>query len=129
VLRTSRSKLQDDIDSLKNDKANLEEQRSSLQAEVEIRNQWISAYDRLIEMRFGLNELTFLYDTIMEIAHEKEIPAKNAVSKFLSDVEEQYDRKVGFESKLHSMRDQVSKLGKEYVKKCAELLSNQFIGP
>jgi hypothetical protein len=68
-------------------------------------------------MGFGLRELNFLHDTVVEIAAENDIPIAKAVSKFLSDVEKQYDKKLGFEDKLEKMR-------KEHA-----ILLNPMIGP
>jgi hypothetical protein len=109
-LRTSRIMLRKEVDSLEEDAKYLKEHLSGLEADVNIRNQAISAYDSLKNMGFGLNELNFLYDTIKEIARENEIPATKAVSKFLSDVEEQYDKKIGFEEKLKKMRKEQANL-------------------
>ncbi len=41
-------------------------------------------------MTFGLKELKQLWPTISEIAKANNIPAEQAVSKFLKDVDEQY---------------------------------------
>ena len=38
-------------------------------------------------MRFGLKELKQLWHTIREIAEANNIPSKEAVSKFLKDIE------------------------------------------
>jgi hypothetical protein len=76
-------------------------------------------------MGFGLKELNFLSDTINEIAVENDIPVGKAVNKFLSDVEEQYDKKLGFEDKLQKMRDELNNLRKLQR---TELLLNPLIG-
>ena len=49
-------------------------------------------------MGFGLKKLQFLWTTVNEIAFENNLPVQNAVEKFLSDIEQQYDSKLGFES-------------------------------
>jgi hypothetical protein len=100
MLRTSQTTLQKIIASLKSRIDFLEGQRSALEVYVNMQNQTISTYNGLKAMGFGLNELSFLFDTINEIAAENDIPVKKAVSKFLSDVEEQYNKKVAFENKL-----------------------------
>jgi hypothetical protein len=51
-------------------------------------------------MGFGLHELSFLSNTVNEIGFANDIPSKKAVKKFLTDIEEQYDKKLGFESKM-----------------------------
>ena len=51
-------------------------------------------------MNFGLKELKLLMSTITEIAQANNIPYDKAVSKFFRDIEEQYDKKLGFENKI-----------------------------
>jgi hypothetical protein len=87
------------------------------------------SYNDLKAMGFGLKELNFLFHTINEIAVENDIPEAEAIKKFLSDVEEQYDKKLGLEDKLQKMRDKLSNLRKEQVKLRTELLLNPLIGP
>jgi hypothetical protein len=129
LLRTNHDKLQQDTYSLKNDINSLEQERSTLEADIKIHNQTISTYNSLKTMGFGLKELDFLYDTINEIATENNIPVAKAVKKFLLDVEEQYDKKLGFEDKLQKMRDEFNNLRKEQSKLRIEILSNPLIGP
>jgi hypothetical protein len=129
MLRSNHNALQKDVASLKNLVGILEGQRSTLEVYVNMQNQTISTYNDLKAMGFGLNDLNFLFDTINEIASENDIPIAKAVRKFLSDVEEQYDRKVGFEHKLQDMRDEVNKLRKEQVKVRTETLSYPLLGP
>ena len=53
---------------------------------------------------------------LLEIAKANNISHQEAVSKFLKDVEEQYDTKLGFESKVQEKRDEVVQLNKEINK-------------
>jgi len=129
MLRTNHNMLQNEIAALNKDVNNLKGQHSALELEVQLHNQTISAYNRLKSMGFGLNEFNFLLDTVKEIANENAIQAKQAVSKFLSDVEQQYDKKVGFEHKIQSMREEKNKLAKEQEKLRTELLLNPVLGP
>jgi len=55
-------------------------------------------------MKFGIKELWFLRDTVMEIARENDISPDEAVKKFLSDVEFQYNNKLEFQSEIDSLR-------------------------
>jgi hypothetical protein len=73
-------------------------------------------------MKFGIKELWFLRDTVMEIVRENDIPPEEAVTKFLSDVELQYNNKLGFQSKIDSLRSEVNRLR-------VELLSLPLVGP
>jgi hypothetical protein len=117
LLRENHTTLQRNVDSLKKDVNNLEQQRSTLAVYVSMHNQLLSRYRQLETMGFGLRELNFLHDTVVEIAAENDIPIAKAVNKFLSDLEKQYDKKLGFEDKLEKMR-------KEHA-----ILSNPLIGP
>jgi len=51
----------------------------------------------------------------MEIARENGIPHEEAVTRFLSDVELQYNNKLGFQSKIDSLRSEVSRLRVELL--------------
>ena len=57
------------------------------------------------------------------------INPKEAVTKFLSDVESQYNNKLGFESKLESLRNEVNKLNQEQASLRAGLLLLPLVGP
>jgi len=55
--------------------------------------------------------------------------ADEAVTKFLLDVEREYDRKLGYESKVKSLREEVNKLNQEQSRLRVELLLLPLIGP
>jgi predicted nucleic acid-binding Zn-ribbon protein len=80
-------------------------------------------------MGFGLNQLQYLWTTVNEIARENNIPTKEAVTKFLSDLERHYNNKLGFERKVESLRNEVNKLYQEQVMIRAGLLSLPLVGP
>ena len=54
-------------------------------------------------MGFGLKELKLLWNTINEIAVANNMPLNEAQQKFFKDIEEQYDKKLGFESKVQNL--------------------------
>ncbi|MFY9870455.1 MAG: helix-turn-helix domain-containing protein, partial [Candidatus Nitrosopolaris sp.] len=112
-LRLHHQFLQEAIASLENKNRALDQQRSTLELFVNMHNQILSNYQHLETMGFGLKQLQFLWSTVNEIALENNIPVKGAVTKFLSDVERQYDNKLGFESKIESLRYEVNKLNQE----------------
>jgi hypothetical protein len=58
-------------------------------------------------MEFGLKELKFLWHTVREIAVASNIRLNNAVQKFLRDIAEQYDDKLGLESKVDKLQTEV----------------------
>jgi hypothetical protein len=129
VLRTTHKHLQENIPSLENRKKDLERECSTLETMIAIHNQVLSKYHNLEVMGFGLNQLQFLWTTIREITRENNIDPEEAVTKFLSDVERQYNNKLGFESKIESLRNEVNRLNQEQVILRAGLLSLPLVGP
>jgi peptidoglycan hydrolase CwlO-like protein len=73
LLQENFARLQRDVDSLKKDVNNLQQQRSTLEVYVGMHNQLLSRYRQLEVMGFGLGELNFLHDTVVEIAIENDI--------------------------------------------------------
>jgi hypothetical protein len=57
--------------------------------------------------------LKLLWNIILEIAAANNIPREQAVSKFFKDIEQQYDDKLGFESKIDKLQVEVNKLNRE----------------
>lgn len=129
LLRGNRYVLQSELYTLGSRISELEQQRSALELLVNSHRQTMSTYDGLKSMGFGLRELNFLYDTIDEIARENDIPVGEAIKKFLSDVENQYDRKLGFEDRVQKLNNEVSNLRKEHAEIRKEMLLNPIIGP
>lgn len=91
--------------------------------------QALSKYNQLENMGFGLKKLQFLCTTVNEIAFENNLPVQNAVEKFLSDIEQQYDSKLGFESKIKDLRDEINKLNHGLNRVRSELLLMPLVGP
>jgi hypothetical protein len=88
------------IPDLENKYVKLNGECTSLEQTVNSHRQRISVYDELEQMGFGLKELKLLWHTIKEIAEANNISSEDTVKKFFNYIEEQYDDKVGFESKL-----------------------------
>ena len=80
-------------------------------------------------MRFGLEELKLLSNTINEIAVANNMPLNEAQQKFFKDIEEQYDKKIGFESKVQNLKTEVNTLTQEKKRLHEELLAQPLIGP
>jgi len=70
----------------------------------------MNIYSYLEGMEFGLKELKQLWHTIREIAEANSIPPKEAVSKFLKDIDKQYDDKLGFEFKVKEIEEELDQL-------------------
>lgn len=129
VLRSSRDTIQQIVQTLESKYSNLDQQRSTLEVFVNMHNQALSTYQHLDAMGFGLKQLDFLRNTVKEIALDNEIPVEEAVTKFLLDVERQYNNKLGFQSKVESLRDEVNKLSQEQTRLRCELLLLPLVGP
>jgi FtsZ-binding cell division protein ZapB len=80
-------------------------------------------------MGFGLKELKFLRNTIREIAGANNIPLDTAVQKFFKDIDEQYDDKLGLESKIDKLRTEVNRLIQEEARLRMQLSILPSIGP
>jgi hypothetical protein len=97
------------VDELNKEINQLKEERVLLQEEVDSHRLAISTFKSLESMGFRLKELKRLRRTIREIADANEMPPDKAFEKFIADIEEQYDEKLGFESKLENLKSQIRK--------------------
>ena len=80
-------------------------------------------------MGFGLKEIKQLQYTILEIASANNITDDNAILKFLKDLEEQYDNKLGFEIKVDEKRKELNKLNSQIINFQYTLKATPFVGP
>jgi predicted nucleic acid-binding Zn-ribbon protein len=129
IRRLNYKYLEENVSRLENRKKYLELECITLETKISMHNQVLSKYFFLETLGFGLNQLQYLWTTVNEIARENNIPPKEAVTKFLSDVERQYNNKLGFESKLESLRNEVNKLNQELATLRMGLLSLPLVGP
>ncbi len=81
---------------------------------------------KLDAMGFGLNELQQLKDTVSEIAAANNISEYQAVSRFLRDVQEQYNRKLGFDGKVSEKRKELDQINSKITYKVAVLQLNSL---
>src|ERR1041385_320597 len=109
-LETRRKMLQDSVRMLQSEHNYLSQQCSLAQNTLNSHRSTISALEELQAMGFGVKELKLLWHTINEIAVANNIPLYEAQQKFFKDVEEQYDKKLGFESKVQNLRLEINKL-------------------
>jgi hypothetical protein len=75
----------------------LNEKLEVLKPQLESVTQTIKAYSELKEKGLGLKEPKLLVSIVKEIAQANEVSDAQAVKKFLKDVQEQFDDKLGFE--------------------------------
>ena len=104
LLKAQSQGYKDSIATLKNQYDAINRDYSFLQQKVSSYNQSLSIYQELDTMGFGLKELKFLRHTVREIAGANNIPPNDAVQKFLKDIEDQYDDKLGLESKVDKLK-------------------------
>jgi hypothetical protein len=117
------------IPDLENKYVKLNEECTSLEQTVNYHRQRISVYDELEQMGFCLKELKLLWHTITEIAEANNISSDDAVQKFFKDIEEQYDDKLGFESKLDKLRSDAVYFNHELDSLRSTLSIQPLVGP
>jgi len=100
-----------------------------LQDQVGYHKQTMDIYRELEEMKLGLKELKQLWKTIIEIGEANDISYKDAVSKFIKDIEKNYDDKLGFEKKVKEIKDEVIILNNNVIKYRTITQSQSLIGP
>ena len=81
-----------------------------LNSRLDVSRQTMKIYSELNAMGFDLKRLKQLYNTIIEIAMANHILEWDAVTKFLNDIEDQYDSKLGFETKIKELKTSKEKL-------------------
>ena len=88
-------------------------ERSRLQADVQSCNQTVAAYSNLCDIGFDLKKLKLLWHTISEIADANNISKEDAIDKFFNDIEDDYDDKLGFQSKKDRLQQEVNDLNQK----------------
>ena len=126
---TRRKMLQDSVRMLQNESNYLGQKCSSLENTVNSHEQIISIFKELEGMGFGLEELKLLWNIITEMTVANNMPLNEAQRKFFKDIEEQYDKKIGFESKVQNLKAEVNTLTQEKKRLHEELLAQPLIGP
>ena len=98
------------------------------QDEINQHTQYLNIYRQLESRGFGLKEIKQLQYVILEIALANNITEDNAILKFLKDVEEQYDNKLGFDLKVNEKRNELNKLNSQIVYYQHILKATPFVG-
>jgi hypothetical protein len=133
-LRKSHQFFEQNLQSLQDKATELGRDCATLELRANMHEQFLHKYETLDNMGFGLKELGLkeldsLWNTVNEIARDNNIHPKDAITKFLSDVERQYNNKLGFESKVESLRSEVNNLYKDEARLRTELLLLPLVGP
>jgi hypothetical protein len=88
-------------------KDKLESDCKYFESQIEVHSQTLAKYGELEDMGFGLKEQKLLWHKVREIGVANQMNPKEAVQKFLKDVEEEYDAKLGFEPKIQKSRSEL----------------------
>ena len=110
-----RAYLEKKIEDLTDKQRNLQEECDRFEEQTSIHRQKESFLTQLKNMGFGLKGLKLLFYTIKEVAGENKIPEDLAVQMFFSDIEENYDTKLGLDSTLEQRRSQIKEMDKKLI--------------
>ena len=110
---TRHQMLEHSVKMLQSELNYLDQQCSFAQNTLNSYSPTISALKELETMGFGVKELKLLWHTINEIAVANNMPLNEAQQKFFKDIEEQYDKKLGFESKVQNLQTEINKLSEQ----------------
>lgn len=91
----------------------LSNQVSVLNNQLSWCNQTIGIYNELCIYGYGLKDLKILRQMLAQIAVSNNMRPEEIGRKFLKDVEEQYDDKVGFENKIAELKIEKTKIEEE----------------
>ena len=83
---------------------------SSLEERGNYYRQTINTFKELQNIGFGLKELKQLSNTVMESALANDLSIKDSVKNFFTDLDKQYDNKLGFEKKVEELKNQMKDL-------------------
>ena len=128
-LRKERDCIQYDINLNTPILQNLLRQVDLLNSQLDISTQTMKIYRELDGMGFNLKKLKQLYGTIIEIAIANHILPWDAVKEFLNDIENHYDNKLGFETKIKELRTTMDKLKDEIPQYKSNLQVQSLMAP
>ena len=113
AVRSQYKSYQSWIPIVKNQLEGLDQTRSVLEHLIQSYNQTLSIYNELDSLGFGLKELKLLHQTILEISIANNIPMQSGVKQFLKDIDDNYDDRLGFESKVEKLNLEITRLTQE----------------
>jgi hypothetical protein len=102
-----------DFNFLYKQKIELDKSASYLQDQVNHHKQTMDTFYKLDDMNLGLKDLKQLCYTILKISKANDISPDNAVSKFLKDIEKNYDDNLRFETKIKEIKEEISLLSNQ----------------
>lgn len=102
-----------EVEILEQQVKSLNGKKGFLECRLNFLNLAMNTYDELEAMSLGLRELKQLRSLIVEISEANGISSDEAGSRFLKDIEQHYDTKLGFEKKINEMKSELEKIKKE----------------
>ena len=126
-LRDEMKYLQDIVNTLNETRIDTIKKLESLEKQENYLRQSLNALQELIYAGFDLSELKQLKEVVSEIAVSNGIAFSEAGKKFLIDVKQQYNDKLGFETKINEIKTEMKKLEDEMPEYKEYLQSQVFI--
>ena len=106
-LQLVEKELKDSVDFSTKRKDKLESDCKYFESQIAVHSQTLAKYKELEDMGFGLKEQKLLWHKVREIGVANQMNPKEAVQKFLKDVDEEYDAKQGFEAKIQKSKSEL----------------------
>src|SRR6476660_2917440 len=128
-LDAEKDSLELAVQNLENILNNLNQQKSFLEQATYLHNESLAVYNDLDHIDVGLKQLKQLRNTIIEIGIANNMSYDQAIQKFYDDIENDYDNKLGFESKLEKLRLEVADLSRDQTRLRSETLAQPLAGP
>ena len=101
------------VDSIEKTRVDTLKEIKSLEERKNYSRQSLDILQELRYAGFGFKELKQLKNTIVEIAQSNGISWFDSGKKFIEDVENQYDDKLGYETKINELKVEIKKLEAE----------------
>lgn len=128
VLRSQYKSYQSWIPNVKNELDGLNQTRTALEQLIQSHKQTLFIYNELDNIGFGLKELKLLYHTVEEISVANNIPIGDGVEKFIKDVDDNYDNRLGFASKVEKLNLEITRLTQQLIVLRVQLCANPLVG-
>lgn len=110
LLNTQRSTWENQVKFLESRLTQLKGECQFWEEHAAAHQQMALIYEELEEVGFGISRLRLLQDTIKEIATERKIPKNVATENLFRDIEENYDRKLGYQSQIRKAIEELNSL-------------------
>ena len=128
-LKNERWALGISVDEKRKESVELDMRNSSLRKSIEKHAHTLSVLNEMENISFGPVELKKLHDTIIDIMNSNNISYWLAVSKFISDINTQYDTKLGFESEKEKLITGNQILKQKREEGLENITAQPFVGP